>query len=153
MLWDILAPLIFVGGLFCIGCIITFIVYYIDHEEKKTVRVNLSKTYEIYSLKDNTKIEGQISGSVFAINGYINQRLVYYVYKKDGDGYSRTTLNGNAKIFEDTENGGYVKENWNICPKVYIKQHFFADKDPVLVNIEIHIPKGTLIKQFKLDNE
>lgn len=120
----------------------------------------------IVSIADgSSNVSGEISGGIFITSGYINSQPVYTYYMQEADGaIIQGQLNASkAKIYEDTEQEGYitwleckhVKGNYRWLPfrssncSEYPRSWKTFDKK----NFEIHVPPGSVVRHFTLDAE
>jgi len=106
--------------------------------------------YEILAIKDGNST----NGSFFLGCGTIKNKNYYYYYRKNNNGFSQDkVLSDNVIIYEDaTDSTSYIKLQQKILETPYDNWGILDDK--VEKNpIEFHVPKGTIIKQFKLDLE
>ena len=105
---------------------------------------------ELYALSD-TSIT---SGSFFLGCGDINSEPHYIYYKKDGNGFMYGQVSAyKSRIYEDEtlKNRGFIKV---FSQKFADPTHRrFFDEDSIKIRrfYEIHIPKGSLERNFKLD--
>jgi len=116
---------------------------------------------DIVALKDNSVIEGKMSGGIFIISGYIESKPCYYYYKKVGDAFQQSHIMADGVlIFEDTPDGeGYIvyKESYRKLTDESANslRHWvvlWTERDRH-TDIEIHVPEGTVVNQFVLDAE
>lgn len=121
-----------------------------------------TKRIDLVSIKDNTLIEGRIGGGIFVVGGYISESPVYFYYKKVGEGYVQDHIKAaGVVIYEDAKDGiGYITitEAKRVIDRewadkylhwiIYDTQIHYRSK-----TTEIHVPKGTIIKEFVLDAE
>lgn len=116
----------------------------------------LINKWEIVAVSDTSVIEGRMLMPIFITTGYIDQKLVYYVYKRDtATEYIREQVDSSAKIVESDEpslefygkvDDGCRTRKWPWWRFVRIC------KTPELTKKVIKVPKGTIIEEFKLDN-
>lgn len=131
----------FIGGfllwLFVNLCLYHFI--FVEHIQTK---------YDIVSISDGTNLNGS-----FVLGcGTIKEESYYYYYQKEiTGGYTQhKVLTKQTTIFEDANEYPFV-----ILYNVQSSDNRFAipfGKCPY-ITAEIHVPAGTIIKQFKLDLE
>ena len=150
LIWDDIGPeaiapfvAITAAFLFLFGLIIVE-VFNLQYE---TGRQN-SKT-EIYSLKSGIQIKGEF----FMFGGIINGTEYYYMYQSnDKGGFTRLNLPvSNCEIYQDEDNKPYIfqqKVEYTVSKWIAIWPEFKDYKDST---IEIHVPKNTIIQQYKLD--
>lgn len=119
-------------------------------------------TTNIVSIKDNSVIGGEIHGGIFIINGFINEKPVYYFYEIQGSGYVQSSIPAeNVVVYEDTEDGiGYIKsvDTWQQVNPEWKNDHlhwFIFVGTPIdkYTIHEIHVPRGSIINDFVLDAE
>jgi len=108
----------------------------------------------LLSIKDNSVLEGKF----FLLAGAINEEIYYFYYKQDSDGaisLERIATNS-AKLYEDAEPGtAYILRIERFVPPAVVTQTkwFFLPDTRFVLQREIHVPQGTVIRQFVLDAE
>jgi len=125
-------------------------------------QITVEPRYEdIVALKDNTVIEGKMSGGIFIISGYIESKPCYYYYKKVGNAFQQSHIMADGVlIFEDAPDGeGYIvyRESYSKLTDASVSglRHWvflYMEKDRH-TDIEIHVPEGTVVNEFTLDAE
>lgn len=128
----------------------------------KTIDNVSEQRIDIVAIKDNTLVNGSISGGIFVVGGYIQETPVYFFYKKSGNGYIQDYIDADGVIiYEDTEGSGYIsiiKSEGVVDPQwkaKYLHWLVFTSRDysKDWQKTEIHVPTGTIIKDFVLDAE
>lgn len=119
---------------------------------KYTTIETTERTTEIISFKDNFRLSG---GSMFV---GISQDMYYYYYTQEPDG--AISLNNiyvrRVKLYEDSPQGtGYILERWSRIEMQSqpTKWVFRITPPDQLIQREIHVPPGTVLRQFILDTE
>jgi hypothetical protein len=127
------------------GCII-IISLIIDHNTNKELIVTDTKT--IYALNDTNSINGQ----AFLFSGYIKEDLVYRMFVEDNGGKKLKELNpSSVTIYEEDDSCNKIIETY----KYQYTNGFIIwllgkyTWDDTIYNI--HIPKGSITTEYKLD--
>jgi len=107
----------------------------------------LDNQIEIVALKDNRSIEGDF----FLGCGSINSEFYYFFYKKEKDGsltFDKIAANSHTKIYEEERKDGMIE----IFEKRFIKESHYIFGVPFdSPKCKIHVPKGSVLRQFELD--
>jgi hypothetical protein len=115
----------------------------------------------IVSLRDDSLINGSVFGAIFIVSGNIQQVPVYFYYTQNSDGgYEQHNIpTANVALYEDSDSGtGYLKvikyysrltdyqpyKGWGILNSP-------SPDYPEKTVEQIHIPQGTIVKQFKVN--
>lgn len=146
-----------VGGLF-----LTFFVTLIGLTAVVLVPMNIGAV--IWTDHDKAEYTGSFSiiaaadgslteGSFFIFGGQIEETPMYFFYRQDSNTgaikQGHIPVNKTV-IYEDQENKGYVD--------IYRDEHYFGDWYWAISNnseakYEIHVPKGSVVRQFDFDLE
>lgn len=108
-------------------------------------------TFPIVAAADGSQTEG----SLFLFGGTINEEPVYFFYRQGSDGSIRQghVNTESSVIYEDTETEGYVVVNryrehcttWGCAVDL--------ERDQRRNKYEIHVPPGSVKRQFNFDLE
>lgn len=111
----------------------------------------VSNKHNIIAMKDGSSIYG----SMFLGSGTINEKQYYFYYEKEADGAitQHKLLVNCSKIFEDSPDS----TGW-------VELHYFKTKEPYnnwagcggereFDHAEIHVPKGSVVREYKMDLE
>lgn len=94
----------------------------------------IESKFSIISINDGS----QTDGSFFLGSGYISEDPFYVTYATTDRGYILLTIPAyQTEIIEDEDNNPYVHKRAHITK----------------IRYEIHVPHGTIIRQFNLDGK
>ena len=151
--------------------IISFIIVFIfsmifsmnNKREVEVVNKIYESSYKLDALNDNFGTSGTINGSYFlgtgSTHGEFGQQIsyVFYFTKSDGEIIMKQYKPSEIKVYQNNSSEGYYKV------KV---QHIVREIDPPwrhwifhnkrteitrVISRELHIPKGTILRNLKLD--
>jgi len=104
---------------------------------------------EIYSLRNTENLQGQF---FFLGGGYIDQQEYYYMFIKDEKGgFNRFKLEAsNSTIYQDADETPYVY--WQEIVTATSPQVTWFNIESIHNTLyELHVPKNTIIQQFKVN--
>ena len=111
-------------------------------EEKSTGKQN------IYSIRDDSSIEGSFGGGIFLVRGSIEEVDYYYYWIKTKDGMHRSKkAANNSYIVEEDIEQPYVETFEPICKFIDGEEGECLDEDNKYV---FHIPKGSIKYNYNL---
>ncbi len=113
---------------------------------------------EIVSVQDGQEISGSFTGSLFVFSGYVNQEsaFFYYIQNEDGSYVQRSAPARLTKVYEDVEekdariDSKYRYYDVNCWTSIGCPMSSYSE-DNYAWSYEIHIPKGTVVKDFTLN--
>ena len=126
----------------CVGILFAVIIFAVTPHDISKER------HDLVAIKDGSGI----NGSFFLGCGTIEDRNYYYYYEKSNDnGYKQQKiLVDKVVLYEDaTDSTAYIEFQHKISKTPYKKWSVNCG----CIQTKIHVPKGTIIKQFKLDLE
>jgi len=132
---------------FAIGLVICAIICMTINVNAKVIEVE-KYTTSIYCLNDSSKIEGRS----YLYSGYIKENMVYRTIYLDNHGGKRMwEINANqSSVFEDGNNKVTVYGEKFENPKIeYLMEDWSNLKHET--RYEIHIPKGSITTDYKID--
>lgn len=113
-------------------------------DEKKEIH---TQTYELESLQDNNSTQG----SFFLGSGYINNRMMYTFYKKQGDTYKLEQINSERAVIKYTEEPPHI-DVYELQPTDSLTNKFTGAGTCECDNkYVINIPKGSIQSNYQLD--
>lgn len=131
-------------GLLVLGSVLITITLVIG-SEFMVEHSRADKTYQIYSLRNDSSI----NGSFFLGSGQINRREYYYMFAKNSrGGYIRNILPINeCALFQDS-NAPYVHyQEIKYRQNRWISFVPFYSKEGSIYNI--HVPENTIVEKFE----
>lgn len=141
---DILLSLV-VASLIWLVMVMIYIGIY-EVTEEKIGEKSIDKQ-NIYSIRDDSSIEGSFSGGIFLVRGSIEEVDYYYYWVKTKDGMHRKKKKAdNSYIIEEDIEQPYVETFEPICKSIEGEGECF-DIDNKYV---FHIPKGSIEYNYNL---
>ncbi len=108
----------------------------------------------LLSIKDNSLVEGRF----YLMAGYISTETYYFYYTQASDGAIelKKIPTESVRLYEDSAPGtAYILKKEKVIPRELVdsaKWHYFPNVDFTLSR-EIHVPPGTVVRDFVLDAE
>lgn len=104
-----------------------------------------AETIPLVALQDGSGV----SGNFFLGSGYIKNDLTYYYYQQGSDSgiYGKTVKAEKAVIYEDQEDTPIVRE-WH-CMSIGASWQWAVCVPRT--ETEFHVPKGSVLSQYKMD--
>lgn len=129
------------------------IVYELDYEESEK-----SKEYKLVSLQDSSQVNGNMSSSLFYVYASLGTDEVYtYYYELENGGYKRGKVSADDTVIFEEENCTPKLVEYTVYTKnklgSILRKLFTFSNNPTSEKYEIFVPKGTVLKKFKLDSE
>lgn len=112
--------------------------------------VEYTENTTIYSLKDNSAVYGQFTMGHFTIGqGIISSKPAYTYYIQDEGAYRLKSADSRISyIYEDEEQTPYIVTHY-----IYSESCFNSNKNIATINrYDFHVPKGTVISDYRLDS-
>lgn len=131
-----------------------------------TTKEVLTNRTEIYALGDSDAVSGKINGNIFLISGELNTKVIYKMVREDRYGGKEVFQIDNGyhvSIFEDNKNVllEYRMQDVRTCDKKYksflgifyreIDYTDHEDRGNKSIRYEIHVPKGSITRNFNVD--
>lgn len=83
-------------------------------------------TTDIYALSDNSHLEGQTSGSIFLVQGRVNEQLKYrYMYNEPDKGYGFNEVNASSSYINYTDGTPHIEHRVIGCKSAVFRWLFF----------------------------
>lgn len=148
-----------------VGCIIAFFGSIIVTESCThhhwTVDATPNARWYPVSLSDNYGTYGEIHGGLFVISGFVATEQFYSWYEETPDGgleANRVSERaGQVKVYEEPEGTRPVVEKFTVrddCTDTSGYWSFLDCEDDLDESLyEIHVPEGTIVRQFQLDSK
>jgi hypothetical protein len=118
----------------------------IDHNSNKELIQTDTKI--IYALNDNTSTNGQS----FLFSGYVKEELVYRMFVNENGGKkSEEIKSATATIYEEDETCDRYIETYKYIYKNNFVKWLLGEYTWDDTTYKIHIPKGSITTEYKLD--
>lgn len=137
----------FVGAFIAILIYVCIALMYKPHADyEETI------THELVSLNDGSTT----SGSFTLGSGYVGEHLTYTFYRKEGEhGIVRRSIRANKTTIYEVDSTEAPKLVVSEVPSGinYNLWLFSINKDCGKEHYDLYIPKGSIVKEFNLDNQ
>jgi len=144
----ILRPITYIIGGFTSGLVLNIIIGVIIFTlHPRTEIVKIIQSFEIVSLQDNYLVKGEIKGSAFFIQGYMNQEMVYSYYKKVNDQYVFGQVRAKDCIIKITNGKPKIEEYYLFREADKWDSGGWKEFDHYV----IYVPKGGIVQDYDLD--
>lgn len=136
---------LFIGAMLSIlgiglGCWLGALIGSAVHQEFGVVNQS-----QLIALADGS----QLNGHFFLGSGSMNEEMVYFYYRKEGNGFKADKRNASrAVIFADEETSPYVRDYQAKFSNIFWYWVAIPLKEKPS---EFHIPKGSILQNYTLD--
>lgn len=131
-----------------LGTLVWLVFFSIYFETEEVIEEKSVGKQNIYSIRDDSSIEGNFGGGIFLVRGTIEEVDYYYYWVETKDGmYRKKKKADNSYIVEEDIKQPYVETFEHICKFIGGEEGECLDEDNKYV---FHIPKGSIKYNYNL---
>jgi len=149
--------------LICLFCFLFCVLgLYIFISSEETEWIEIEEEIRIVSFNSKQQTDGDFYGSIFVQSGHLDEKRYYQVILKNkSDGkmlYYKLDAEDTFIYENDEHEAPHINVTWNskadnTDDELYFSDDFkgFSEINGEIIDISIHIPKGTIDQTFQLD--